>query len=410
MFNYSNNGVTVASIIDDRRATIENLYPVKIRITYKRVRKYYVTGKTLSVEDWEKISDTKRKSLIATRADIQNSFEKIKNIVQELEYENGFSFDALNARLSKVVSETVNTAFNAKKSVLFDNGQVGSYLYYNDALKSIEQFAGNHIQFESITVDWLRQYEKHLLKLGRSYTTVGMYCRAIRCIINEARKAGIVKESQYPFGNGKYEIPTGQGRKMALTIQQIKSIVTFSDGTEATEKYRDLWFFSYLCNGINFADLLSLKYSNIRNGEIFFFRAKTARTSKVKKEVYAVITPEMQTIIDKWGTKPQNQSNYIFPYLKGNETPMEKKLAIQYLTKHCNKRLKKIGQAIGIEGISTYTARHSFATVLKRSGANIAYISESLGHNDLKTTENYLASFEKEERIKNASFLTNFGD
>ena len=59
-------------------------------------------------------------------------------------------------------------------------------------------------------------------------------------------------------------------------------------------------------------------------------------------------------------------------------------------------------------GISTYTAIHSFASVLKRSGANIAYISESLGHSDLKTTENYLASFEKEERVKNAAFLTNF--
>ncbi|GHT58966.1 hypothetical protein AGMMS50239_04570 [Bacteroidia bacterium] len=45
-----------------------------------------------------------------------------------------------------------------------------------------------------------------------------------------------------------------------------------------------------------------------------------------------------------------------------------------------------------------------------RTLANIAYISESLGHNDLKTTENYLASFEKEERVKNASFLTNFGE
>ena len=259
-------------------------------------------------------------------------------------------------------------------------------------------------------VDWLRQYEKHLLKLGRSYTTVGMYCRAVRCILNEARTAGIVKDSQYPFGTGKYEIPTGQSRKLALTIQQIKLIVTYTDGSEATEKYRDLWFFSYFCNGINFADLLSLKYANIRNGEICFLRAKTVRTSKVKREVCAVITPEMQVIIDKWGTKPQSQNNYIFPYLKGNETPMEKKLSIQYLTKHCNKRLKKIGKAIGIDGISTYTARHSYATVLKHSGANIAYISESLGHNDLKTTENYLASFEKEERIKNASFLTNFGD
>lgn len=67
-----------------------------------------------------------------------------------------------------------------------------------------------------------------------------------------------------------------------------------------------------------------------------------------------------------------------------------------------------IGKELKIGNISTYTARHSFATVLKRSGANIAYISESLGHNNLQTTEHYLASFEKEERQKNAALLTKF--
>jgi site-specific recombinase XerD len=70
--------------------------------------------------------------------------------------------------------------------------------------------------------------------------------------------------------------------------------------------------------------------------------------------------------------------------------------------------MKMIGTALGMGNISTYTARHSFATVLKRSGANIAYISESLGHSDLKTTRAYLASFEKEERQKNAALLTQF--
>jgi site-specific recombinase XerD len=74
------------------------------------------------------------------------------------------------------------------------------------------------------------------------------------------------------------------------------------------------------------------------------------------------------------------------------------------------KHLKIIGDKLGISGVSTYTARHSYATVLKRSGANISYISESLGHSNLRKAENYLASFEKEERIKNAAFLTNFGD
>ena len=82
---------------------------------------------------------------------------------------------------------------------------------------------------------------------------------------------------------------------------------------------------------------------------------------------------------------------------------MRQKLKTQYLTRAINKRMATIGAALGIGDISTYTARHSFATVLKRAGANIAYISESLG-----PTENYLSSFEREERVKNAELLTKF--
>jgi site-specific recombinase XerD len=70
--------------------------------------------------------------------------------------------------------------------------------------------------------------------------------------------------------------------------------------------------------------------------------------------------------------------------------------------------MKYIGNKIGIGKISTYTARHSYATVLKRAGSNIAFISESLGHGDLKTTEAYLSSFEQNERAKNQALLTKF--
>ena len=275
-------------------------------------------------------------------------------------------------------------------------------------MKTIEDFAGKNIPFEYITVAWLKKLEKHLLDTGRNYTTIGMRCRAIRSIMNDALTSGIIKEKQYPFGRGKYEIPTGQGRKLALTLQQIKTLVTYSDGSEATEHYRDLWFFSYLCNGINFADLVTLRYANIQNDEIYFTRAKTINTSRVKKEICAVITPEMRTIMDKWGNADKNPDSYIFGFLNGDETPLQITKRVRDVISNCNRRLRKIGKAIGIAGLSTYTARHSYATVLKRSGANIAYISESLGHKDLKTTENYLASFEKEERVKNASFLTQF--
>ena len=99
---------------------------------------------------------------------------------------------------------------------------------------------------------------------------------------------------------------------------------------------------------------------------------------------------------------------FIFGILDGSEDPLRQMHKTQYLTRAINKRMTDVGERLGIGHISTYTARHSFATVLKRSGVNIAYISESLGHSDLKTTENYLASFEREERQKNAELLTRF--
>ena len=78
---------------------------------------------------------------------------------------------------------------------------------------------------------------------------------------------------------------------------------------------------------------------------------------------------------------------------------------IKKVTYVVNKNLKKIGEALGLPiPLTTYCARHSFATILKRSGVNIALISEALGHSDLKTTQIYLDSFENsqiDEAMKN---------
>ena len=69
--------------------------------------------------------------------------------------------------------------------------------------------------------------------------------------------------------------------------------------------------------------------------------------------------------------------------------------------------MKAIGEELGYGNISTYTARHSFASILKAHHVNIAFISESLGHSDLRTTESYLKSFDQVERTRIASILVN---
>ncbi|UUF15190.1 MULTISPECIES: site-specific integrase [Flavobacterium] len=406
MFTYSKDGITVASWLDNRRKNQKNSYPIKIRVTYKRIRSYYSTGVTLTEEEWKLLPTTRSKELRTVKERIENSFAIVKKSVETLAEKGGFSFDALNLRLSKATGDTVNTAFKAKISNLKKEDRIGSMDMCRTVLNNLEKFNGTNISFETISVEWLKKFEKYLL-IDKSYSTVGMHMREIRTIMNEAKKAGVIKDTQYPFGKDKYEIKTAEGQKKALTLQQIGQVVKFSDGNETTERYRDLWFFIYLCNGINVADLVKLKYKNIVDGEICFIRQKTEKTTKTRKEIRVTVTEELKNIIVRWGNNPLPE-NYIFPYIDGREDAEKRKRITKDLTKRINMRMKSIGNEVGAGNITTYTARHSFATVLKRSGANIAYISESLGHNDLKTTESYLASFEKEERQKNAEMLTNF--
>lgn len=405
---YSKDGITVAVILDKYKPKKNGSYPVKIRVTYRRKRQYYPTGKDLTPEQWEAMPTTRNRELRATRESIANSFDIVRQNVEELAFASGFSFDALDSRLKAGYNDTVNTAFRAKIDDLRVNSRPGNMLVYDNVLKGIERFRGTKIPFDAVTVDWLRKYEKFLTDEGKTTTTIGIHMRHIRAILNDARRAGIIKDSQYPFGKGRFEIQAGEGRKMALTLEQIGQIARYEDGSETTEKYRDYWLFLYLCNGINMADFVKLRYRDIVDGEICFVRQKTERTTKTRKEIQVIVSEPMQKIIDRWGNRDRQPDSFIFPVLSGTETALEQKHKTQYLTRAINRRMATIGKALGIDHISTYTARHSFATVLKRSGANIAYISESLGHQDLKTTENYLASFEREEREKNAELLTKF--
>ena len=117
----------------------------------------------------------------------------------------------------------------------------------------------------------------------------------------------------------------------------------------------------------------------------------------------------MRFIIDKWCNKEQDPENFIFPILKANMTPVQQRDAVQLIVRLVNTWIRGIGQKVGIEkDITTYTARHSFSTVLKRSGASISYISEALGHTDVKTTESYLDSFEDDTKKQFASALVGF--
>lgn len=426
MERFSLDGVTAAIYFDTRRAKntpvsdekdivfYELRYPVKYRIFFNGRYYFHSSGIDLTKDEWKEMPNTRKRELIDTRALIQAGFEKIKALIKELTKGEGFSPDAFNRRLSRGNDNSVITAFLNKIETLTAAGQIGTASSYQCSLNSILNFTGRKdLKFADVTVNWLEKYESDLLKevtikgetRQRSITTAKFYIGCIRAIMNEARKNGIINSGQYPFGRDKFEIKTATGRKMALTLQQIKAVLDYPLLTETEKRSRDLWFFSYLCNGINFNDMLKLKYKNIAGGEIYFIRQKTKRTVKNQKEIAATLLPQMEEIIKRWGNPPGKPDSYIFPFLSPGLKPVDEKRIIQNVIRLTNKKMAMISEALGYDKISTYTARHSYATVLKRSGASIAFISEALGHSDAKTTENYLANFEQDQRRKEAEKL-----
>lgn len=399
------NGVVVSVFLDTRTVNKKGTYPVKIKVYFQGKPKYYPTGICMSTkEELEEVLESKSKKNIEIQYIIHKEFNRILKNVDILVERGTFSFSNLNNMLGKNIGGTLNEMISAKIKELENEEKFGTSAFYKGTLSLLKRYMKHDVPINEVTVEWLNGLEKFILKTANQ-TTVAMNMRNIRATMNIAKQVGVIRESDYPFGRGKYQIKEGSGKKKALNKKQLKAIAEYSDGSMTTEFYRDLWLFIYFCNGLNVADLISLKFSDIQNGEISFIRKKTKDRTRDVKRIYAAITPEMYSIINKWGNDPK-KSVYIFPFLKPGDSAWEHEKKKKNLTKLINKRMKMIGEKLNLGKIPTYVARHTYATVLRNEGVPISIISPMLGHSSVTTTEIYLADLESEYRAKNASLLS----
>jgi len=440
---------TVAIVLNMKEAKkrYDGRRPVKLRVTYKRDYKFYAliyrpedannarkAGKEPIWEPGEVIAMTEEeyakvfarhpreaflpKNVFLT--ELRNSAIKVIESLGE-----GFTFDKFD-ELYLSNPKDKNDLFSIMASTarqLRTDGRISTAITFEFGVKSLKDFSEkDKFPFERVTVKFLKEYEKWMLTPrviewktkgdktksrtkvnGR--TTVGIYLRNVRTMFNQVKPVGVL----YPFGKSKqglYAIPKGKNVKKALTQADVAKIANYASikGT-IEQRSRDLWLFSYLCNGINFKDIARLKYSNINSDKISLVRAKTAESTDEEPSIQIMITRQIGRIIDIWGNKPATRDNYIFPVLLKDMTAEEEYRAIIQLIQTTNKNMKRICTALEMEPVTTYVARHSFATVLKRSGASVEFISESLGHKSKQTTQNYLANFEDEEKKKWANVL-----
>ena len=276
------------------------------------------------------------------------------------------------------------------------NDKCGNRLIYKGSYNSLKVFTKNQldIPFSTIDVSWLNKYEKWLRSKGNKETTMSLMFRTLRSAYNKAIKAKCARKSDYPFDEYKINKFDTKTQKRAIAKTEVLKFTKEVDNIgkrQYVQLSKDIFIFSYLCGGINFTDIANLTKTNITNGRIHYIRQKTGKLIKLG------ISEEAMQIIKKYESESKG---YLFPILNANihKTPLQKQNRIHKMLGKINKNLKLIAAQLNVDAnMTTYVARHSFASVLKKSGVSIALISEALGHSDLSTTQVYLDSFDNEQ-------------
>lgn len=393
---------TLTYFFDTRSKLLDGNYPIKLTVYYGRQKKRYKTPFKATQEVYDRLLANRLRDESTKQLKRQTvSWLDKQTLIAEgivpftfTDFENVFYAEKTQSRKIQL-NDGVNSIYEKHIQSLNDEGRISTARAYHDSLTSLLSYKKN-LKVSQITPDFLKGYEKWMTDNGRSLTTVGMYVRALRTIFNMAIENEVIDASKYPFK--KYTIPAPQKISRTLKKEEIKQIINYTAKRDADAVALDYWVFSFISNGMNFKDIALLKYGNINGDFLEFRRSKTKRTTNNSSlPIMVPLDENLSYIIQKRGNKSKKKEDYIFPILKHGLTPQQEYDHIKTFVRNTNKRLTRVGIELGLSlKVTSYVARHCFATIQKNNNAPLAYISEALGHSNLKTTQNYFGRFEDE--------------
>jgi integrase len=264
--------------------------------------------------------------------------------------------------------------------------------------KSVFEIFNPGMSVTEVTSVFINRFVKERIESGVSQSAVNSNLRDLRRVINYfINEEKVIPESyQYPFGKGGYSIQNFFPRKLVMTNSEIASVIELKEFESKQEEYaRDIWEMLYRCNGINFADLLRMRWDNIQGEYLIFFRKKTETTRKSnKKEIVVPLSPKLKDLIDKIGVK---DSTFIIGKLKDGYSDSMFENKNHKWKKIVNQRLDEISKRLNLSiPLRIKNARDSYAMTLRRAGVSKDNIGDMLGHSNSIVTEHYLGSMNPE--------------
>lgn len=269
------------------------------------------------------------------------------------------------AKVAKDKENTVEKVFERFMS----HKEGGTLRLYKTTLKRIKEFAGDKfskLRFEDITKEWLQRWDDHMAIKSPSANARNINLRNLRAVFNDAIDNEIT--SSYPFR--RFKIKPTPTRKRNLKVDALRRVFQADHLEPWMEKYRDFFVLSFMLCGINVVDMCNLK--EIRDGRVEYIRAKTHKPYSIKVEAEAL------AIIDRY-----RGDNFLLNYLDTCKN-------YRHFYNNLCKGLREIKELCGLEELTTYWARHSWATIASSLDIPKETIAAALGHGGNSVTDIYI--------------------
>ena len=395
--------VKVSVICFKSKVLANGEHPIVLRISENKKRVTKSLGISVKAQHWDfkkeepKPKCPNRDLIISIILKVKSEYQS--KILEKIAHDEEFTATSLiNEEKEEIKAKTVEEFYTSLIEELKERGQIGTSYAYKGSYRVLKQFNKKkklNFTFSYIDVNFCKKFEDWMRAKGNKDTTISFQLRTLRATFNRAIEAKIVAKDKNPFTEYKLSHLNTKTMKRALSKSDILKIMQAdcTDKTPIRQLAQDLFAFSYLCGGISFVDIANLTPKNIIDNRLIYQRQKTHGGINLQ------LSDEAKKIISKYSDY-QLSASYLFPILhhKRHITPMQKMNRTHKICHDINQELRTFGKELNITtDVTTYVARHSFATVLKKSGVNIGIISQALGHQDIKTTQIYLSKFDNEQ-------------
>ena len=242
---------------------------------------------------------------------------------------------------------------------------------------------------EIFTPERLKEYEDWLAGQQSSPNTISTYMRTLQAVYNRWMSPGIEGYNPVLFKDVYTKVESRT--KRALTAEQMEQLrnTDFSVLTLRQQQVLTYFLLMFMLRGMPFIDLAHLRKSDLRNRRITYRRHKTGKLMVVD------VPPDAMRLLQKYRDK--TDSEYLFPLLHGGLFMEEHHHRYQETLRHFNRELARLmKQLLPGVSVSSYTARHTWATLAYHSGVPVGLISQSLGQSSIRVTMTYLKPFDAE--------------